>query len=647
MAEKKLRILHLEDAPEDIELIQETLSADGLACEMFCASTRDAFVEALAQVPIDLVLSDFALPGFDGLSALRLSLEKLPGVPFILLSGTLGEEAAIESLRAGATDYVLKHRLQRLAPAVRRALEEAAERASRKQAEDSLRRSEERFRRVFEESPVGMVLFGADYCIINANQAFCQMVGRSREELLGTRLLDLTHADDRSASLEQVEKLFLGELSSSQLETRYLARDNRIVWGHVTSSLLQDSSRRLLLGLGVVQDITERKNLEEQFRQAQKMEAIGRLAGGVAHDFNNLLGVIMGYSELALMQLGPKGDLRDLLNQILKAGERAASLTRQLLAFSRKQILEPRVLDLNTLLNDLEKMLKRVIGEDIDLITRLQKDLGRVKADQGQLEQIVMNLVVNARDAMPKGGRLTLETANVLLDEGYARHRHPVQPGPYVMLAVSDTGAGMTPEVQARIFEPFFTTKGMGKGTGLGLATVYGIVKQSGGYIWVYSEPGQGSTFKIYLPRVEELAEKAHQAGTAASPRGTETVLVVEDEEEVRELVVKSLQKYGYQVLATGDVDRAVKLAEEHAGPIHLLMTDVVLPKMGGRDLARCLKGLRPDLKVLYTSGYTDDAIVHHGVLEPGVAFLQKPFALSSLARKVREVLDAEKLGVA
>jgi CheY-like chemotaxis protein len=381
--------------------------------------------------------------------------------------------------------------------------------------------------------------------------------------------------------------------------------------------------------------------VQEQFRQSQKMESIGRLAGGIAHDFNNLLTVIKGYSQLSLIELKEGDPLRGNLEEIKGATDKASDLILQLLAFSRRQILEMRVLDLNTVLRNLNKMLHRVIGEDIELVTRLADDLGRVKVDPGQIEQVIMNLTVNARDAMIEGGKLTIETANVELDGAYARRHVAVAPGRYVMLAVSDTGVGMTPEVRERIFEPFFTTKKGGEGTGLGLSTVYGIVKQSGGNIWVYSEPEKGTTFKIYLPLVNEpLEEKKERVVKEASPRGNETILVVEDDEVVRKLAVRILREQGYRVLEASQGVDAFLICEEHKGPIHLLVTDVVMPKMSGRELAERITSIRQEVKVLYMSGYPDDTIAHHGILNEGMNYIQKPFKMNGLAQKVRGVLD-------
>ena len=393
----------------------------------------------------------------------------------------------------------------------------------------------------------------------------------------------------------------------------------------------------------VFQDISDRRRLEETVQQSQKLEAIGRLAGGVAHDFNNILGVITGYGELMGRQLDDGHPARPRLEQMLKAAERAAALTRQLLAFSRKQVTQPRILDLNVVTSDLEKMLRRVIGEDVELEVRPGKGLGAVKADPTQVEQVVMNLVVNARDAMPKGGMLTLELANVEFDRAYAAEHPPAEAGRFVMLAVSDTGVGMDAEIQKRIFDPFFTTKPLGEGTGLGLATVYGIVKQSGGHIWVYSELGRGTTFKVYLPRVDEPVEAAATAPALAAPRGNETVLVVEDTESLREMVREVLEERGYTLLQAADGEQALSLALRHQGPIHLLLTDVVMPKMGGPDLAARLKSLRPEMQTLFMSGYTDGALSRQGILGGSTTLLEKPFTTEGLARAVRAALDAPK----
>jgi nitrogen-specific signal transduction histidine kinase len=400
--------------------------------------------------------------------------------------------------------------------------------------------------------------------------------------------------------------------------------------------------------VAVVEDITgqkraedERRNLERQLLQAQKMESVGRLAGGVAHDFNNHLTVINGYCAMLLDEMGPADPLREPVDEILLAGQRAAALTRQLLAFSRKQVAEPRVISLNDVVAEARKMLSRLIGDDVEIITHLDAGLGSVVADSSQMNQVLMNLAINARDAMPDGGRIIMETMNTDLDAGYAAQHAGVEAGPYVLLSITDTGAGMTQEVVQHIFEPFFTTKDVGAGTGLGLSTVYGIVKQAGGWIWVYSEPGKGSTFKVYLPRAGGAPEPLPAPVSAAETlRGTETVLVVEDQPEVRKLTLAMLESQGYRLLEAASGSEALSLCERYPEPIHLLITDVVMPGMTGRELAMRLLALRPSLKTLYTSGYTANTIAHEGVLDPGVAYLPKPFSPAQLAAKVREVLS-------
>lgn len=508
-----------------------------------------------------------------------------------------------------------------------------------KRAEVELLRSEERYRDLVENAHD--IIYEHDLAgnYTSINKAGERITGYSRAEILNLTL-DQTVAPEYTDKARQMLQRKLEGQPVTAYELEIISRDGRRVATEVNTRLVLQNG--LPVGVqGIARDVTERKQLEEQLRQSQKLEAIGQLAGGVAHDFNNLLTVISGYSDLLLRKLPEESPLRPNVAEIKKAGERASGLTRQLLAFSRKQIMQPKVLNLNSVVADVDKMLRRLIGEDIDLLTLTEADLGQVKADPGQIEQVVMNLVVNARDAMPGGGKITLETANVSLDDEYFQQHAEVDRGNYVMLAVSDNGVGMDPEVRRRIFEPFFSTKGPGKGTGLGLSTVYGIVKQSGGNIWVYSEPGKGSTFKIYLPRVDtSVDDEGGRGGLGSAPRGTETLLLVEDEAQVREIAQEILETLGYTVLIAENGEQALRLAREFKHELQLMITDVVMPVMGGRELVENLAKVRPETAVIYMSGYTDDAIVRHGLMDEGLAFIQKPFTADALARKVRLVLD-------
>jgi PAS domain S-box-containing protein len=511
--------------------------------------------------------------------------------------------------------------------------------------QDGLRRSELNFRSLVTNAPYAICRCDARGVVLDANPVLVQMLGyASTEEIAGENLANL-HRD--SQEWFTVADCLRSLQPFKDLTAEWVRKDGKQVLVRLSGRAICNGaetrgSRQALSFELFAEDITERRALEQQLRHAQKMEAVGRLAGGIAHDFNNLLMVISGYCEFLIERVSDDGELRNLAQEISRAAERAAGLTRQLLAFSRKQMFAPKVLDLNSVVTENLKMLTRVIGEDIDLAMVPGASLGSVKADPSQIEQVVMNLAVNARDAMPHGGKLTIETSNITLDESYTRIHTPVKPGEYVMLAISDTGVGMDAETQAQIFEPFYTTKGT-KGTGLGLSTVYGIVKQSEGYIWVYSEPDKGTTFKIYLPRVTPSGEPVPVQPAVAEPAAgpfRETILLVEDENTLRSITRQYLTRQGYTVLEANNGVSALRLSATHPGPIHLLLTDVIMPGMNGRELADRLKAVRPESKVLYMSGYTENAIGHNGVLEAGTNLLQKPFTLPALKAKVREVID-------
>ena len=495
------------------------------------------------------------------------------------------------------------------------------------------------FQSLIEQAMDVIAVLDANGALRYASPSVSQVLGYAPEELVGQQMFDLLHPDDAGPTLQVFAEGVATGKGGRFLELRLRHKNGTYrVLEAVGRYLLDDPVVR-----GVVinaRDVTERRSLERQLLQAQKMEAVGRLAGGVAHDFNNVLTAIFGYVDLLLDGLPTLSPLRPDLDEIRRAAQHAAGLTRQLLAFSRQQPLELRVLDLNELMTNMNSLLRRLLGEDIEVVTKLESTLGAVRADAGQLEQVVVNLAVNARDAMPEGGRLTIETRNADLDDSYVREHMPVRPGRYVMLALSDTGTGMSAETLSHLFEPFFTTKVPGKGTGLGLATVYGIVKQVGGYVWCYSELDFGTTFKVYLPRVDAPVDHLPVRAAARPTRGSETVMVVEDEAALRALARRVLEKHGYTVLEAPTADVALRLARE-IGPIHLLLADVVLPGASGPALADQLLAQRADLKVLFMSGYTEDAISHRGVLAPNRPFINKPFTAEALAAKVREVLDA------
>jgi PAS domain S-box-containing protein len=767
-----VRVLMVEDSDADALLLEEQLRREGFDLRLERVQTGPALREALDR-GWDVVLADYSMPGFGALPALAVVKERAPDLPFIVVSGSVGDAALVAAMRAGASDYVLKGNLSRLAAAIRRELADAEQNRARRSEERARREAEERFRFVvertgevlyrlrfdtmtydyispgiarltgyapeeinelgffsrvvamarpasgplpharvqppLEDAPAGE--FWADYQVLTrsgelrwlanhsfpwhdeegrllgsvgvlsditerkrAEEALRQSAERFRLVAMVTNdvLWDWDVAKERVSWTEGLrawgydpaeaseddqwwhERVHPEDLAAAEsdldeaiaagqswtAEYRFRRADGTFAHVYDRGYVIRDEAGRAVRMTGAMMDISERRRLELQLVQAQKMEAVGRLAGGVAHDFNNIVTAIRGYGELALRRLEPESPLRHYLEEIIRAGDRAASVTQQLLAFSRTQLLQPRVLDLRTVVRDVEGLLRRLLGEDVELTTLAPASLGRVRADPVQVEQVLMNLAINARDAMPQGGRLVIETTDVEMDRTSVREGVTVEAGRYVMLAVSDTGHGMDKATQARVFEPFFTTKEVGKGTGLGLSTVYGIVQQSGGYVWLYSEVGRGTTFKICLPRVEAAAEPATAAPPAPSlPRGAGTLLIVEDEDGVRELLQELLESAGYHVLAAERPSVALQVAESHAGHIDLLISDVILPEMTGPDLARELAARRPAMKVLFLSGYTPGIIADKGYAAVEEQFLQKPFTADALEAKVREIL--------
>ncbi len=700
------RILVAEDSPTQAEHLRLLLEEQGYRVEV--AANGAEGLQKVKQARPDLIISDVVMPGMDGYAFCQAvkSYAASRKVPFILFTDRHGPADIIEGFLQGADNFIpksssddyllervrrileqLEHRRkgqlsvdilvrigereisvsadkQQMFELLIATLEETgrindqlkdAQRLLQQHAQDlvakveertrELREAQQRLQHVVSSSPSVLYTLrveGRELVPAWVSENVERFSGYTPQEIAGAGWwAERVHPDDRAIVTAQIATL-LSERHVAR-EYRFRHRDGTYHWVRDEQILIEDAAGQREV-VGSWSDVTERKRLEAQLLQSQKMESVGRLAGGVAHDFNNLLGVITGYGDLLQRDVGPRHPAFARVTEIRKAADRAAALTRQLLAFSRKQVLEPKVLDLNAVVADIEKMLRRLIGEDVQLVTVLGGDLGRVKADPGQMEQVIVNLAVNARDAMPEGGKLIIETGNVDLDAAYARGRPDARPGAHVMLAISDTGHGMDTETLSHMFEPFFTTKEQGKGTGLGLATVYGIVRQSGGHITVYSEPGHGTTFKVYLPRFAEDEDEEVPMTRAAvaepAPSGTETILLVEDEASLRVMIREILESAGYEVLEGPTPEEALAAAGAHAATIHLVLTDVVLPRLSGRQVAEALRSSRPDVKVLFMSGYTDDAISHHGILDPGTHFIQKPFTTDGLLRRVRQVLD-------
>jgi two-component system cell cycle sensor histidine kinase/response regulator CckA len=768
MPQDPLRILILEDMPMDAELVEYELGRTRIPFLSRRVDSRDAFLTELEIFKPDVILSDYTLPRFDGMTALSLARERAPSTPFLIVTGSVNEETAVGCMKAGATDYLLKSNLARIGPAIEAALERERAHSERMQAESALAASERRFRSLVQNSSDLVTIVAPDGALRYASDSARRIVGYTASSLAGTNLLEyldpadippvlallqsgpegastsgpvefrLRHANgtyvwleavgtnltsdptingivlnardiserkradlalreseeryrdlfDNASDLvcmaapdgsllyvnkawqegtgyteDEIGQLQLLDLVHPDSRSTYQAVLARVLSGerldHVELLLLPKSGQPMTVEgnlsctfkdgqpsvvRGIYRDITERKRVEEQLRRAERMQAAGKLAGGVAHEVNNMMTGVIGFSEFLLRSLDPDDPRREDVEEVIRAGTRAADVTRQLLAFTRQQFLRPQVIEINAVVRDMEKMLRHSLGENKHLELRLSPEAGQIRADRGQLEQVLINLVLNARDAVSDHGRVAIETGRALWDEAYAeRHGGVELPlGSYAMLAVSDTGCGMDAEMQARIFEPFFTTKPVGQGTGLGLSTVYGIVKQSGGFIWVYSEPQQGSVFKVYLPRAVAALETgtAPEQTPASAQGGSETILVIEDEDVVRHLATRGLRDHGYTVIEARNGLEALQYIREHPDQVDLVISDVVMPEMGGRELGQHLALFDQDIPILYMSGYTGEDVVQRGLLDAGAPFQQKPFTPATLAFKVRTMLD-------
>lgn len=637
MVPNSLRVLLVEDNPADGRLISHALKRAGFEVEAVRVDSEDSLLRELRNA-WDIILCDWSLPQFDAQRALEIVRDHDLDVPFIIVSGSIGEEAAVQVIKMGATDYLLKDRLTRLGTAIEHALGQRELRRAERAARESLQAREEQYRLLADTIPQLVWTATRDGAFDYINENVTDYCGLGIKDLIGDGWKQVVHPDD----LESTQGHWFEALRSGQpreFGCRLRRVDGAYRWHIVRQRVVRDAAGDVIRWFGTCTDIHEQRVLEEQFHQAQKMEAVGRLAGGVAHDFNNMLTVINGYCEILLEE--PPSDLQQqaAISAILDAGRRASALTSQLLAFSRKAIIEPQVVDLNELLIRLERLLKRLIGEDILLKVELAPALGRIKADPHQLDQVIMNLAVNSRDAMPTGGSLIIQTKETQIEIPTSTRTGDMPPGRYVALTVGDSGRGMSSAVLESIFEPFFTTKGPGRGTGLGLAVVHGVVKQAGGYIEVASSPNSGTTFELYFPLVTPLLAQDTPVKEMPPPSGFQTILLVEDEEAVRKIARLALEARGYHVYEAARGKDAIQLLDEQPRPIDLLVTDVVMPGMGGKELANRLRQAFPSLRVLFVSGYTDHEVVDHGVHDTSDYFLQKPFTPASLARKVAAVL--------
>jgi PAS domain S-box-containing protein len=645
---RDLRLLMVEDSEADAHLLLRELRRGGYQVSFERVETGPALRAALQRGPWDMIISDCGMPGFNAMTALTIARGEGSDIPFIVLSGTLDEEDAVEVLRAGANDFLTKQRIARLLPAVERELREKAVRDEGKNSQQRVKVTEERFRTLLESAPDGMVIVGSDGRIAFVNNQMEMLFGHTREDLVGQPIEVLVPTPfrgalqaQRASFFESAEPLPVG----AGLELTALRRDGTEFPVEIRLSPARTAEGDVVTA--AIRDVTARKNAERalrnaeaQLRHAQKMEAVGTLAGGIAHDFNNVLSVILSYAGFLTDALNPADPLRGDVDEITKAATRAVQLTRQLLAFSRKQTFAPRVVDPNEVVRGLDGLLRRVAGGDFELALVPGLGVGAILADPGHIEQILMNLVVNARDAMPKGGSVRVETAYVEVRAGQEPPCPNMSPGPYVLIRVSDTGIGMDAETRARIFEPFFTTKEIGKGTGLGLAVVYGIVAQSAGFIAVDTAPGKGTTFRVYFPQTTEKTEEGSVPPPSSSTGGSETILLVEDDRQVRVAIATTLRRSGYTVIESENAGEALLACEQSATRIDLMLTDVIMPRMTGHELAARLSQLRPSLKVLYMSGHIPDALLEETAISSSI--IEKPMTAGALLSKVREIIDRE-----
>ena len=644
-----VKLLLVEDNEDDAELILSELRRRGHQAEARRVDSLEAIRTAFGSESWDCVLSDFSLPTCNGLDVLRTVREQDPDVPFLFVSGSIGEEVAVAAMRAGAHDYILKDNLKRLEPAVARELKDAGERRKHRETARTLRQVEEKLRRVFESRMIGMVFWRNDGTVLEANEEFLRLTGYTSRDLREGRLnwramVPAAYGDLHVSPSRNRDTAGTNAPAEIEIRTRQGTPRQVLVASVTLDAAAQEGASFVLDMTETSADREARRALEDQLRQAQKMELVARLAGGVAHDFNNLLAVVILSADLAREEVPPK--TQALLDDITQAAVDGAALTRQLLALGRRQALVPNRVDVNHLVRGQESLMRRLGGERVSIKLELARNPGVVNVDSTQLEQVLLNLCVNARDAMPDGGELTVQTAKVDLTESvYAAHG-VIPPGSYVMITVADTGVGMDGATLARIFEPFFSTKGLGKGTGLGLAVVHGIVSQSQGHVAVFSEPGMGTTFRVYLPRMAGQATPAAAAPISAVPRarGHEFILIAEDEATLRRAAARALQRSGYTVLAAADGAEALALAARHKGRIHLLVSDVVMPGLSGPQLYEELRRDRPDMRVLFTSAYLPEHVSRHSTVALEGRFLLKPFTMGDLARKVRDVMDTPSL---